>query len=316
MEAARRELAQGHQGRLLCFNRLLGRRLTADMPEDSGLKVGNLHRQLLAVTGVKPPADPPAEFWTEELPERAMESIVAMGDDAAVDFLVIDEVQDILSEPYLDVLDLMVKGGLRSGRVLLFGDFERQAIYDDGAGRELLRARMPRLPSCRLTMNCRNLPRIGHSVNMFSGLEPGYRKFRRGDDGMNPGWLKYEAGSDQTPLLLEAIQRLRDDHYQLHEISCSAHWRKGQSRRPRPISGSGRSCNRRPARRRERAKCSTPPSRRSRDLRRRRWWSRISTEQLVPNFESVLYVGLTRATDRLYGVIEADTLRAVMEGER
>ena len=27
----------------------------------------------------------------------------------------------------------------------------------------------------------------------------------------------------------------------------------------------------------------------------------------VPNFESVLYVGLTRATDRLYGVIEEST---------
>ena len=38
--------------------------------------------------------------------------------------------------------------------------------------------------------------------------------------------------------------------------------------------------------------------------------------KLVPNFESVMYVGLTRATDRLYGVIEADTLRAGMEGER
>ncbi|MET9047037.1 NERD domain-containing protein [Streptomyces sp. NPDC004362] len=316
MEAARRELAQGRQGRLLCFNRLLGRRLMADMPEDPNLEIGNLHRQLLAVAGVKPPTDPPAEFWTEELPERAMESIVAMGDDAAVDFLVIDEVQDVLTEPYLDVLDLMVKGGLRSGRVLLFGDFERQAIYDDGAGRELLGMRMPGLPSCRLTMNCRNLPRIGHSVNIFSGLKPGYRKFRRGDDGMNPGWLKYEAGSDQTLLLLEAIRRLREDHYKLEEIVVLSPLAEGSVAASttdqwlrqilQPATGN--------ARRKGEVQYATiqafkgleAPAVVVTDLDRK----------LVPNFESVIYVGLTRATDRLYGVIEADTLRAGLEGER
>ena len=32
-----------------------------------------------------------------------------------MDFLIIDEIQDLLTEPYLDVLDLMVKGGLGSG---------------------------------------------------------------------------------------------------------------------------------------------------------------------------------------------------------
>jgi hypothetical protein len=315
MEAARRELAQGHQGRLLCFNRLLGRRLMADMPEDPALAVGTLHRQLLAITGVKPPADPPADFWSEELPERAMESIIAAGDEAAADFLVIDEVQDILSETYLDVLDLMVKGGLRSGRVLLFGDFERQAIFDDGAGRELLRTRIPHLPTHRLTTNCRNLPRIGYSVNMFSGLKPGYRKFRRGDDGINPGWLKYKAGSDQTPLLLQAIQRLREDHYKLDEIVVLSPLANGSVAAStndqwlrqilRPATGL--------ARRKGEVQYTTiqafkgleAPAVVVTDLDRK----------LVPNLESVMYVGLTRATDRLYGVIETDTLRAGMEGE-
>ncbi|MEU0188922.1 NERD domain-containing protein [Streptomyces afghaniensis] len=314
MEAARREIAQGHKGRLLCFNRLLGRRLMADMPEDPGLKVGTLHRQLLAVAGAKPPADPRAEFWTEELPERAMESILAVGDDAAVDFLVIDEVQDILSEPYLDVLDVMVKGGLQSGRVLLFGDFERQVIYDDGTGRELLRTRLPRLPICRLTMNCRNLPRIGYSVNMFSGLKPGYQKFRRGDDGMNPGWLKYEAGSDQTPLLLEAIQRLRDDHYKLHEIVVLSPLAEGSVAASttdqwlrqilRPAIGQ--------ARRKGEVQYATIQA--FKGLEAPAVVVTDLDQKLVRNFESVMYVGLTRATDRLYGVVEADTLRAVMEG--
>lgn len=315
MEAARRELVQGHRGRLICFNSLLGRRLRGDMPDDDALVTGTLHRQLLDLAGVTPPANPSATFWTDELPERAMEAIVAAGDDAAVDFLVIDEVQDILREPYLDLLDLMVKGGLQSGRVLLFGDFERQAIYDDGAGRELLRARMPHLPTGRLIMNCRNLPRIGFSVNMFSGLKPGYQKFRRGDDGMNPAWLKYDAGDDQTPLLLEAIQRLRDEHYQLHEIvvlspladgsvaaSTTDNWLRQILR---PVTGQERRKGEMQYATIQAFKGLEAPAVVVTDLDR----------TVVPNFESVMYVGLTRATDRLYGLIEADTLWAGMEGE-
>ncbi|MER7604761.1 NERD domain-containing protein/DEAD/DEAH box helicase [Nocardioides sp. NPDC127503] len=315
MEAARREVVLRHRGRLICFNSLLGRRLRDDTPTGDALMVGTLHRQLLDIAGVTPPVAPSATFWTEELPERAMEAIVAAGDDEAVDFLVVDEVQDILREPYLDVLDLMVKGGLQSGRVLLFGDFERQAIFDDGAGRDLLRKRVPHLPTGRLIMNCRNRPRIGFSVNMFSGLRPGYQKFRRDDDGMNPAWLKYEAGRDQTPLLVEAIQRLRDEHYQLHEIAVLSPLADGSVAASttdrwlrqvlRPATGQ--------ARRKGEVQYATiqafkgleAPAVIVTDLDRK----------VVPSFTSVMYVGLTRATDRLYGLIEADTLRAGMEGE-
>ncbi|WP_030055258.1 nuclease-related domain-containing DEAD/DEAH box helicase [Streptomyces novaecaesareae] len=315
MEAVRRELAQGHRGRLLCFNRLLALSLTADMPEDRALTVGTLHRQLLDIAGVEPPADPLPGFWNEELPELAMEGVVEAGEDAAADFLVIDEVQDILTEPYLDVLDLMVKGGLGSGRVLYFGDFERQAIYDDGAGRELLRTRMPHLPTRRLTMNCRNLPRIGHIVNKFSGLNPGYQKFRRGDDGMNPDWQAYRTGSDQTPLLLDAIRKLREDHYQLHEITVLSPLAEGSAAASatdpwlrqilQPVTGKARRKGVLQYGTIQAFKGLESPAVVVTDLNRK----------LVPGFESVMYVGLTRATDRLYGIIENDTLRAVMEGK-
>jgi superfamily I DNA/RNA helicase len=37
---------------------------------------------------------------------------------------------------------------------------------------------------------------------------------------------------------------------------------------------------------------------------------------VVPGFESLLYVGLTRATDRLTAVIESETLRGLMGGSQ
>lgn len=314
MEIARRELAQGNRGRLLCFNRLLGRRLASDMPSDPGLAVGTFHSQLLALTGLAAPEGASTTFWESELPERATEVLLDAGDGLA-DFLIVDEIQDLLTEPYLDVLDLMVDGGLAGGRVLMFGDFERQAIYDDGRGRELLKERMPSLPSHRLTMNCRNLPRIGFSVNLFSGLTPGYQKFRRDDDGTNPSWLKYTRGDDQSPHLRDAVESLREESFDLSEIvvlsplgagstaaSTGDPWLKSvlvsaDARAPRKgkirfssIQG---------------FKGLEAPAVIVTDLDRSN----------VPNFESVLYVGLTRATDRLYGVIEEGTALAGVTGK-
>lgn len=313
MEAARRELAMGHCGRLVCFNGLLGRRLICDMQGDSRLSVGTFHRQLLTLTGQNVPSDAGDAFWQVELPERALDVLLESDKDPA-DFLIIDEIQDLLTEAYLEVLDLMVKGGLASGRILLFGDFERQAIFDDGQGLQLLKSRMPYLPSHRLTVNCRNLPRIGYSVNMFSGLTPGYRKFRRSDDGTNPVWLSYARGDDQSPHLRKAVQALREDSFDLSEMvvlsprgqnsvaaTTSDPWLKGLLE---PADGRPHMNGRLRYATIQAFKGLEAPAVIVTDLDRR----------LVPNFESILYVGLTRATDRLCGVVEQATGLAGVEG--
>jgi hypothetical protein len=219
MEAARREVAQGRTGRLLCFNRLLGHRITADMGHLPGLTVGTLHQELLRLADVPAPQPADPDFWSQALPDLAMEALLEAEGDPAGDFLIIDEVQDIAREPFLDVLDLLIKGGLKCGRVLLFGDFERQAIFEAPDGRELLKSRVSRMTSHRLTANCRNLPRIGYLVNSFSKLQPGYQRFRRQDDGVDPTFLPYAAGNDQSPELVEAIRVLRADGYDLNEIA-------------------------------------------------------------------------------------------------
>lgn len=314
LEAARRELAVGRTGSLVCFNKLLGRRLAADIT-DPRLSVGTFHSQLLALTGLKPPSDASQSFWSSELPGRAVEVLLELGEPPA-DFLIVDEIQDLLTEAYLDVFELLVKGGLSGGRVLMFGDFERQAIYDDGRGRELFKACVPHMPSHRLTMNCRNLPRIGFSVNFFSGLTPGYQKFRRDDDGANPVLLKYVRGEDQSPLLRQAVEALREESFNLSEIvvlsplgagsvaaTTSDPWLKsvlGQADGDAIKKGTIRFSSI------QAFKGLEAPAVIVTDL------DRVN----VPNFESVLYVGLTRATDRLYGVIEESTGLAGMAGNQ
>lgn len=314
MEAARRETAQGATGRLLCFNRLLGKRLVADMDAASGLRVSTFHQELLRLAGVRAAPGAGTDFWEVELPDRAAESLLDGGDEATSDFLIVDEVQDIARDAYLDVLDLMVAGGLAAGRLLLFGDFERQAIFQATDGRDVLRRRIPHLVSHRLTENCRNLPRIGFVVNTFSKLDPGYVRFRRQDDGVDPTFVTYETGSDQSARLAAAVHTLRDDGYDLNEIAVLSPLRAGSTAETttdpwlrqvlQPADGS----TPRPGRLQyctiQAFKGLEAPAVVVTDLDRAH----------VPKFEAVLYVALTRATDRLFAVIETDTLRAAFGG--
>lgn len=317
VESARRELAVGKQGRLLCFNRFLGKRLRADMADMAdGLTVATFHQELLRLAGLtQAPDNPTPEFWREELPERAMEALLGGGAGLPSDFLIVDEIQDIATEAYLDVLDLMVDGGLKDGRALLFGDFERQAIFENETGRERLRGRAPRLTSFKLMQNCRNLPRIGFQVNLLSHLQPGYQQFRRLDDGVDPTFRQYQAGHDQSPLLATAIRGLKDEGYELNEIVVLSPHRDSSTAVTtadpwlRQILKPADGLPARPGHVQYATvhafKGLEAPAVIVTDL------DEAATTHI---FDSLLYVGLTRATDRLVALIESTTLRKAVGG--
>lgn len=316
MESARREAATGNCGRLLCFNRLLGKRLAISMAGLDRLTVGTFHQELLRLAGLDhAPEHSAPDFWNEELPERAMEALIEGGDALASDFLIVDEIQDIATEPYLDVLDLIVEGGLQEGRLLFFGDFERQSIFENESGRDLLRSRAPYLSSHKLIQNCRNLPRIGYQVNLLSHLQPGYQQFRRLDDGIDPIFHRYQEGQDQSALLVAAIRGLKEDGYELNEIVVLSPQRDGSTAATtsdpwlRQILKPADGLPVRPGQ----VQYSTIHAFKGLDAP-----ALIVTDldqaATADNFDSLLYVGLTRATDRLIAFIEETTLRKAVGG--
>lgn len=316
MESARREVASGKKGRLLCFNRFLGKRLTHDLAEIDGLSVGTFHQELLRLTGMsRAPRAAGAKFWNEELPERVIEILIDGGPSEISDFLIVDEIQDLVTDSYLDVLDLMVDGGLKDGRLLLFGDFERQAIFANETGRDRLRSRVPTLSTHRLIQNCRNLPRIGYQVNLLSNLQPGYEQFRRQDDGIDPFFYQYQRGQDQSPLLATAIRELKDDGYELNEIVVLSPLRDESTSAKttdrwlqqilEPTNGFPAGPGRVHYSTIHAFKGLEAPAVIVTDL---------DNATATDNFEALLYVGLTRATDRLIGFIEAHTFRLAVGG--
>jgi superfamily I DNA/RNA helicase len=286
------------------------------MAGHDGLTVGTFHQELLRLSGLAhAPANATPEFWNEELPERALEAIIDADAALTSDFLIVDEVQDLARDPYLDVMDLMIEGGLREGRILLFGDFERQAIFDNATGRERLRTRAPYLTSHKLVQNCRNVPRIGFQVNLLSHLQPGYQQFRRSDDGIDPSFRQYQAGKDLSGLLVAAIRGLKDEGYELNEIVVLSPHRDASTAATttdpwlRQILKPADGLPARPGQ----VQYSTihafkgleAPAVVVTDL------DRAGT---TDNFDSLLYVGLTRATDRLIALIETSTLKRALGG--
>lgn len=315
VEAAQREIAQGRSGRLLCFNRLLGHSLRDKLSGAPGLRVGTIHQEMLRLAGLAgPPSGAGREFWEVELPERALDGLASRDMEEVGDFLIVDEVQDIAVDAYLDLLDLLVVGGFRDGRVLLFGDFERQAIYDNADGRERLQSRAPHLPSFRLLENCRNLPRIGYQANLLGHLAPGFKEFRRVDDGIDPVVVRYNGGEDQSELLKKAITNLREDGFDLSEIVVLSPRGEGsvaaRSAEPwlRQVLHSADGAS--PAR--GQVRYSTIHAFKGLDAP-----AVIVTDLAdsgMPNFDALLYVGLTRATDRLTALVETNTLRRLIGG--
>lgn len=132
LEAAHREVAVGRAGRLICFNRFLGRRLKDESREMYGVVTTTLHQAMLQIAGIQPPADAPQAFWDDDLPERALQILLNGDGNQTSDFLIIDEIQDIAREPLLDVLDLMVTGGAGEGSAFAFRGLRTPGDFRDG----------------------------------------------------------------------------------------------------------------------------------------------------------------------------------------
>lgn len=221
IEAARRAQAEGRRVLFLCFNRLLGAWLQKETEPLELVKTSTLHGYLREVARIeKIPNEAESVFW-DDLTAKAFESLVE-GNVELFDELVIDEAQDILLRPsHLDIIDLVVKDGLAGGRWRIFGDFEKQAIYNHSDSISLDQVVETRLPGAFvycLRNNCRNSPRVAALVHQLGGLNPGYSRILRPDDGNNPKQSYYSSPEEQVTRLEAELMALEQGGFRRSEI--------------------------------------------------------------------------------------------------
>ena len=176
---------------------------------------------MLEVAGVHPPSSATAQFWNHELPDLALHVLLSRTEPAEYDAIVIDEAQDVLFEPFVDVLNLLVKGGADRGKWVLFGDLQKQAIYrhEDSDPASVLEEAFPAIARYPLYVNCRNTPRIGALISHATDGGQLYHGFRRPDDGVEPKIDVWSSPDNQSDLLKAALDQLRSENYRSEDIA-------------------------------------------------------------------------------------------------
>jgi hypothetical protein len=222
IEAARRAVSAGKRVLLVCYNRLLGDWLKSLVPHINNgapglLRCVHLHGLLLELAGDTVQVSNENDFWRRELPELALERLVAGNSYPQFDFLIVDEAQDILVEEYLDVFELLLSGALADGHWTIFGDFERQSIYLAGGAAEAatmllkLKFRAPNHATFTLRVNCRNAGPIAETLTLACNVYPGYSRFLREMEGAGVDPRFWADMADQQTKLENAVSLLRQD---------------------------------------------------------------------------------------------------------
>lgn len=226
LESARRSAISGRKTLFLCYNRILGNWLKKEAANLPNLVTATLHGHMLTVAEINYTEGYDAEFWRSQLPQIAIERIIDNANENSFDQLIIDEAQDILATEYLDFLDLSLTGGLSSGNWFFFGDFEKQAIYEkrDSIVTQLSQ-RFQHVPKYSLRTNCRNTPRIAEFIHLLGNLKPHYTKIRRPDNHIEPKLIIFRDTDDQNVQLKRLLDQLIfDERHTPQEIVILSRW--------------------------------------------------------------------------------------------
>lgn len=180
LERARQLASNGKRVLMLCFNQLLAAHVREGLATDeSGAKlevrhIHALYRELIAAAGLLPQLEKEDfdhhEFFPKRFPELAAEALCEHAPDLW-DVLIVDEAQDLLTPEHLDVMDLLVRDGLRRGQWHLFLD-PLQNIYSVET-QEMVEQRLSEgAPAFDdLFENCRNTRQVAVQASIISGID-------------------------------------------------------------------------------------------------------------------------------------------------
>ncbi|MCR8669770.1 nuclease-related domain-containing DEAD/DEAH box helicase [Agrococcus sp. HG114] len=236
---------------LTCFNRRLEGDLQHRLRDRDDITVARVHQLMLAYAKIEPPEDAGDAWWNGTLPEATLAVTRVPGFEPSFTCLVADEAQDLARDSTLDVLDSLLVGGLAGARVVLAGDFTRQDIYrplgspveealaahvsgDSGAParssssptqsgasrRHLLDTRIPDAAEMTLTSNVRQTPQLAELIEelLDDELYIGFDRDGEEDDPLPLTVLGYRNESEQQEQLAHALMSLWEEGWNPREI--------------------------------------------------------------------------------------------------
>jgi DNA polymerase III delta prime subunit len=217
LELAKRKSNEKLKGGLLCFNHRLGDKLSNAIEnmtshKDCIIFCGTLHKYMVNQVNSLPPKNSSDHqvYFSKNLPLEFLIEYDNFNESDKLDFLILDEAQDLLTPNYLEVFDCILKGGLRNGNWVMFGDFSNQAIYSNDPLKcfELLNSysSFTRFPP--LKTNCRNTICIAEQNTLLTGAElPEFTYRNLKGNIVTCKYPKYDDQTKEIELILLEIEK-------------------------------------------------------------------------------------------------------------
>lgn len=331
------QLAANRDERVLltCFNRKLEADLQHRLRARTEITVACVHQLMLALTGLTPPDGADDTWWNGTLPEATLAITRAPGFTPPYTCLIADEAQDLARDTTLDVLDSLLDRGLANSQVVLAGDFARQDIYrptppplpsveepdadslveeraaqggprheTNGSRLELITQRLTAPATMSLHNNVRQSPALAELIELLLGGEfyIGYDRDDEEDDEPPLTVLGYRTEAEQQEQLARTLMALWDDGWDPHEILILS---------PRRASAASRA----------QGAVADALARHDGDANGTPWGTVHAYKGLeapvvvltdvdgtTPQWEDLLYIGATRATERLVVLTTLDEI--------
>ena len=224
LELMRRKTEEGSLVGMFCYNAQLGAKLyssSQNIKNDNISFCGTLHSFMVQKTQSETPSkeDELRKFYAETLPFDFLISNESLAEGSKLDFLIIDEAQDLITPYYLEVFDLILKGGLKNGDWALFGDFSNQAIYqnDPNESIKLLNLISDFTTFPPLKINCRNTKEIASQNTLLTGAK--VPEFTSKNYSGKHVTCKYPTKSSRLTVLIEILENIEKRKIPLEKVT-------------------------------------------------------------------------------------------------
>lgn len=208
LEIAERKTGENFNVGVFCFNNQLGHKLSNSLQDKDKIKfAGTLHSYISQKTDLIPPKDSIElqKYYSEDLPIEFLIKNENISNEDKLDVLILDEAQDLITPYYVEIFDSILKGGIRNGSWIMFGDFSNQAIYLNNPDQifELLNSQCIYTKFPPLKINCRNTKKIASHNTLITGSTiPEFSS--RNPEGNNV-ISKYSTKSSQVKVIEDII---------------------------------------------------------------------------------------------------------------
>lgn len=237
LEYARRSAMKGKRTLFVCFNRILGDWIGRQVTQYDDLSLITAGSFFKIIRDQIVYSHYSEEFLQAEKMGQTAElynDIFPFWGQLAVeetkgfyDVLVLDEAQDLLQTGVLEVLNVWLKGGLKTGQWVIFGDFQRQAIFNSFTGEELkdkINGYNTQYVKGKLLINCRNTKNIGEETALLSGFDS--LPYRLGNvRGLPVTYLYYDSSNNQRMLLYDTLCKMFSENINEKDIVIISHMR-------------------------------------------------------------------------------------------